>query len=437
MLDPEVVIADEPTTALDMTVQAQITELLADLRRESGMAMILISHDLAVVSQTTDRVAVMYGGKMLEAGSAADVLARARHPYTAALLRAIPTIDGPRRRLAAIPGTVAAQMSVPGSCVFATRCADVRPECTQARPPSQGDARHWARCVLDGPGKIAATSAARLSEPGPETATADLMIEALGVSKLYHMKAGLFGARKEIRALDDVSLSVRRGETVALVGESGSGKSMLARILLGLVEPTAATARLQGRPIAGMADAARAVGAADFSRPQFLAQPTADRGRDHRPPVGPARRERGQADGPRTRDDGGRAPAHAAPAQLSRASVGWAAPARGDRAGHGQPPRGADLRRADIGAGRLGAGADPEPAVGSSKGVRADHADHHPWHGGRAPLANRVAVLLQGRLVEEESATQVLARPRADYTWTLLAAAPRFGPAALAGTHVA
>ena len=134
MLDPELLIADEPTTALDVTVQAQIMELLADLRRETGMAMILISHDLAVVSQTTDRVAVMYGGELLENGSSSSVLAHSRHPYTGALLRAIPTIDGPRRRLATIPGIVAAQMAPPKACVFAERCAFVQPRCTTARP---------------------------------------------------------------------------------------------------------------------------------------------------------------------------------------------------------------------------------------------------------------------------------------------------------------
>ena len=119
-----------------------------------------------------------------------------------------------------------------------------------------------ARCCLlryRGRGKeSAASAAALLSEPGPEAATADTMIEAQDVTKIYRMKAGLFGPAREIRALDGVSLSVRRGETVALVGESGSGKSTLARILLGLVEPSAGTVRLQGQPILGLADADRA-----------------------------------------------------------------------------------------------------------------------------------------------------------------------------------
>ena len=259
MLDPDLLIADEPTTALDVTVQAQIMELLAGLRRETGMAMILISHDLAVVSHTTDRVAVMYGGELLEEGRAASVLARPRHPYTGALLRAIPTIDGPRKRLAAIPGIVEAQMAPPQACVFAPRCALAQPECTAARPPRQtGAGGHWARCILPDGGGTAAAEARAMPDTALAEATSDPMIEADRITKIYHIKEGIFGAKKEIRAVDDVSLTVRRGETVALVGESGSGKSTLARIILGLTDATSGSVRLQGQDIAGMPDAARA-----------------------------------------------------------------------------------------------------------------------------------------------------------------------------------
>jgi len=436
MLDPEVLIADEPTTALDVTVQAQIMELLADLRRETGMAMILISHDLAVVSQTTDRVAVMYGGEILEAGSAADVLARARHPYTAALLRAIPTIDGPRRRLAAIPGTVAAQMAAPDACVFATRCADVRPECTQARPPVKGDAQHWARCVLDGPGKIAASTAARLSEPGPEAATADRMIEAQGVSKLYHMKAGLFGARKEIQALDNVSLSVRRGETVALVGESGSGKSTLARILLGLVEPTSGTVRLQGQPILSMADAERArLVQPIFQDPysslnprrtvaDIIARPLHLRGQDKASQMARAREMMEVVRLPVRLLHS--YPTHLSGGQRQRVAIARAMVNRPEVLICDEPTSALDV---SVQAQILNLLSDLQEEFGlTTLIITHDMAVVHQ-------LANRVAVLLQGRLVEEGPAAQVLARPEAAYTRTLLTAAPRFDSAALAEAH--
>src|SRR6056297_682721 len=148
MMEPDLLIADEPTTALDVTVQAQIMDLLEDLRREMGMGMILITHDLAVVARNVDRVAVMYGGEVVEAGTAASVLHAPRHPYTRALLGAIPRTDGPIRKLEAIPGTVPSLYARPDACVFAPRCALARPECRQYRPPVQGDADHWRRCVL-------------------------------------------------------------------------------------------------------------------------------------------------------------------------------------------------------------------------------------------------------------------------------------------------
>jgi len=433
MLDPEVLIADEPTTALDVTVQAQIMELLADLRRETGMAMILISHDLAVVSQTTDRVAVMYGGEMLEAGGAADVLARARHPYTAALLRAIPTIDGPRRRLAAIPGTVAAQMAAPAACVFAPRCADMRPVCTQARPPVQGDAGHWARCVLDGPGKIAASAAALLSEPGPEAATADTMIEAQDVTKIYRMKAGLFGPAREIRALDGVSLSVRRGETVALVGESGSGKSTLARILLGLVEPSAGTVRLQGQPILGLADADRArLVQPIFQDPysslnprrtvaEIIARPLHLRGEDRASQMSRAREMMEVVRLPTRLLHS--YPTHLSGGQRQRVAIARAMVNRPEVLICDEPTSALDV---SVQAQILNLLSDLQAEFGlTTLIITHDMAVVHQ-------LANRVAVLLQGRLVEEGPAVDVLTRPKADYTRTLLEAAPRFDATALA-----
>jgi oligopeptide/dipeptide ABC transporter ATP-binding protein len=144
---PRLLIADEPTTALDVTVQKQILDLLDQLRRELKLGLIFITHDLAVVAQVADRVAVMYAGRIIEEGPAREVLAVPRHPYTQGLLKASPTLE--RGKLAPIPGTVPQLIALPPGCAFEPRCAVRRAECTVAVPDlRRADARHTARCVL-------------------------------------------------------------------------------------------------------------------------------------------------------------------------------------------------------------------------------------------------------------------------------------------------
>ncbi len=147
---PQLLIADEPTTALDVTIQAQILDLLKELRQKFGLAMLFISHDLAVVSQVAGRVAVMYAGSVVETGSAKDVLTRAIHPYTRGLLGAVPTLRTERSKpLAAIEGTVPAPGALPPGCAFEPRCALRVPECARALPPlAEVAPGHWARCPV-------------------------------------------------------------------------------------------------------------------------------------------------------------------------------------------------------------------------------------------------------------------------------------------------
>jgi oligopeptide/dipeptide ABC transporter ATP-binding protein len=147
---PQLLIADEPTTALDVTIQAQILELLAELRRKLGLAMLFISHDLAVVSQVAGRVAVMYAGSVVELGSAQDVLTRAVHPYTRGLLAAVPTLRTERGKpLAALEGTVPPPGALPPGCAFEPRCGLRVPECARALPPlAEVGPGHWARCPV-------------------------------------------------------------------------------------------------------------------------------------------------------------------------------------------------------------------------------------------------------------------------------------------------
>ncbi len=144
---PDLLVADEPTTALDATIQAQILALLGDVRRDTGMALVLISHDLGVVAENVDRVAVMYAGQLAETAPAAELFGSARHPYTQGLLAALPSLTGPRRRLAAIPGTVPEPSSVIDGCRFAPRCPVADDRCaTQAPPQHRVGYRHAAVC---------------------------------------------------------------------------------------------------------------------------------------------------------------------------------------------------------------------------------------------------------------------------------------------------
>jgi oligopeptide transport system ATP-binding protein len=155
-LEPEVLIADEPTTALDVTVQAQIMDLLRALQRESGMGLILITHDLGVIAETADRVAVMYAGRIVETGPMREVFRRPAHPYTVGLMRSIPRLDACGRRLLAIGGSPPVLSKLPPGCAFRPRCAHAEARCATERPALAplGDGRasacHFAAAVLHG-----------------------------------------------------------------------------------------------------------------------------------------------------------------------------------------------------------------------------------------------------------------------------------------------
>jgi len=145
--DPRLLIADEPTTALDVVAQRQVLDLFRDLRRERGLALIMISHDISAVSEICDRVAVMYGGEIMEVGPLRDVFFAYRHPYTWALINSFPSLRQPLRELVALPGAPPALSAPPTGCPFASRCPHAIGICTTARPPAvQVGAEHVVRC---------------------------------------------------------------------------------------------------------------------------------------------------------------------------------------------------------------------------------------------------------------------------------------------------
>lgn len=239
--EPELLILDEPTTALDATVQAEILELFAALRADSEVALLFISHDLGVVESVCDRVGVMYAGELVERGPAQALFRRPAHPYTASLIDCIP--DFRQRwedaRLAAIPGLPPGLGEHPPGCAFAGRCPIARPACREAPVPLAAvDSNRVSRCLFPqetaapGGNRRPATVSAR--PPGGEVLAVDRVSVDYG----------------RVRILDDVSLQVRAGETVALVGESGSGKTTLARAITGLTAPGAGEVRLEGRALA-------------------------------------------------------------------------------------------------------------------------------------------------------------------------------------------
>ncbi|MEY9994067.1 peptide/nickel transport system ATP-binding protein [Streptomyces sp. V4I8] len=385
---PDLLIADEPTTALDVTVQAQILDLLHMLREETGMGLLLVTHDVGVAAESVDEVLVMRHGRAVEHGPVAAVLGSPAQPYTRELLSAVPRVDAPRAVFAASEGV--AEESVVGVAVESVGSAD-------------GSA--------DGSAKAPAEVSAKVS--------AEVVLEAAGLRREFGR------GKRAFTAVDDVSLKIRRGETLGVVGESGSGKTTLGRMLVGLLEPTAGEVRDDGHARVGVNPAVQMV----FQDPVSSLNPRRSVGESIADPL----RARGESDEGRIR---GRV-------QELLERVGLEA-AHYDR----YPHEFSGGQRQRVGIARALA-ADPRVIVCDEPVSALDVTTQaqvvallgelqrelglalvfvaHDLAVVRQ-VSDRVAVMRRGRIVEEGPADEVYDNPQDPYTKQLLAAVPALDP---------
>lgn len=281
--EPRLLIADEPTTALDVTIQREILELIDDLRARLRMAVILVTHDLGVIAGRSDRVAVMYGGRIIEQAQTADLFADPRHPYTEALFDALPEMAGRTgRSLYSIPGRPPDLTARPAGCSFAARCRHVQDWCSSHEPTLDGEhPGHLYACFFplgtNGPGGHdgnrpvsawvggpAATPIRRAAWPdtgtvsGPAAHDGEPLLRVSGLVKDYLVGRDVLGrGGHTVSAVADVSFELQAGETFGLVGESGCGKTTIARLLVGLERPGAGSIVFRGTELATLSPRVR------------------------------------------------------------------------------------------------------------------------------------------------------------------------------------
>jgi peptide/nickel transport system ATP-binding protein len=440
--EPDFLIADEPTTALDVTIQAQILDLLKDLQREKRMGMLLITHDLAVVSGMAQRVALMYAGQIIEVAPADEFFAAPRHPYARALLRALPGSERRAGPLEAIAGTVPALTQPFAGCRFAPRCSQVMPRCAGTVPALEAvSPRHEVRCLLYSGGArpaapihVPASLPVAKAAPGGEHAAGPLL-DVQGLRVRFPVRGGLMQRVKgHFDAVDGVSFQVGHGETLALVGESGCGKTTTGKAIVQLLRRLATIegrALLEGRNLFEMQGpellAARRQVQIIFQdpfaslNPRMRVSDILDEGLAALQPDLTAsdrlaRIQRLTDQVGLRRDALGRYPHEFSGGQRQRIAIARALAVAPRLIVCDEPTSALDV---SVQAQILNLLRDLQRELGVSLLFITHNIGVVEY------IADRVAVMRAGRIEEQGACEQVLARPTREYTRTLLAAVPR------------
>ena len=437
--DPDLLICDEPTTALDVTVQAQILDLLRTARDVTGAGVLIITHDLGVVSEFADRAMVMYAGRGVEIATVEVLYRDRRMPYTVGLLGSVPRLDAPQgTRLIPIPGAPPTMSSLsPGACPFAPRCPLVIDECRSAEPDlvTVGD-DHWAACIRtdDVAGRSAAEIFGVSTQPLPTDSTAGeppVVLRVTDLTKTYQLTKGVILRRRvgEVRAVDGVSFTLEQGRTLGIVGESGSGKSTTLSQILELTTPQAGSIEILGADVAALDAAARRqlrtelqvvfqdpVASLDPRLPVFdvVAEPLVANGFDKR------RCDERVAEllsiVGLDHADASRYPAEFSGGQKQRIGIARALALQPKILALDEPVSALDV---SIQAGIINLLLDLQAQFGLSY-LFVSHDLSVVKH-----LAHRVAVMYRGTIVEQGDGDQVFTNPQHEYTRRLLAAVPR------------
>ena len=257
--NPRLLVADEPTTALDVTIQAQILDLLRRLQAERGMGMLLITHDLGVVAQMAQRVAVMYAGQIVEEAPRETFFGAPRHPYTVKLFAALPDLARRGGRLETIAGQVPALSAMPKACRFAERCPHAWDRCRDEAPALQeAGPGHRVRChLLEEPGRAVAHVPDGAIAAPVEGVAGTPLLQVSDLRVYFPIRRGILQRTVGyVKAVDGLSLELARGRTLALVGESGCGKTTVGKAVLQLIKPTGGSTQLDGRELTGLSRAA-------------------------------------------------------------------------------------------------------------------------------------------------------------------------------------
>lgn len=435
--DPDLLICDEPTTALDVTVQAQILDVLKTARDVTGAGVLIITHDLGVVAEFADRALVMYAGRPVEIATVEELYRDRRMPYTAGLLGSVPRLDAPQgSRLVPIPGAPPSMAALPPGCPFAPRCPLAIDDCRAAEPDLlEMGPDHTAACIRTD--QVAGRSAAQIygvsTEPPARTEISDssVVLRVQDLVKTFQLTKGVVFRRHvgEVRAVDGVSFELRQGRTLGIVGESGSGKTTTLHQVLGLTAPQSGSIEVLGHDVATLDRHARRelrgdlqvvfqdpVASLDPRLPVFdvLSEPLSANGFD-KSQIDDRVAELLGIVGLR-REDATRYPAEFSGGQKQRIGIARALATQPKILALDEPVSALDV---SIQAGIINLLLDLQQRFDLSY-LFVSHDLSVVKH-----LAHRVAVMYKGSIVEQGDGDQVFNRPQHDYTRRLLAAVPQ------------